>query len=203
MARAFELKAGDVEKEGFPLPQGAAFIALAEVQPSRLPELKEVQDQVKADLVEEKAFAQGAGPGRRAQAQAEKLGPREGGRRARASCARRPPALVGRGQPLGDLGTSAALEDAAFSAPEKTLSEPVRASGGYAVLRVLEKKAFDPEAFARQKASLIAVPAPAEARASSSRPTCRPGPRARHRIERRRPSAFKPGAIGRAGDRVR
>ena len=64
------------------------------------------------------------------------------------------PALVGRGQPLGDLGASLELERAAFTLPEKTLSEPVRTPAGYAVLRVLEKKAFDPAAFEGQKAQL-------------------------------------------------
>jgi hypothetical protein len=64
------------------------------------------------------------------------------------------PGLVGRGQPLGDLGASLELEQAAFALPEKALSEPVRTPGGYAVLRVLEKKPFDPAAFEGQKAQL-------------------------------------------------
>jgi len=52
------------------------------------------------------------------------------------------------------LGSSAALEEAAYSLPEKTLSEPVRAAGGYAVVRVLEKKAFDPAAFEKDKPTI-------------------------------------------------
>src|SRR5439155_28263 len=64
------------------------------------------------------------------------------------------PALVGRGQPLAELGSTAALEEAAYSLPEKTLSEPVRAAGGYAVIRVLEKKPFDPAAFEKEKPSI-------------------------------------------------
>src|SRR5262249_13869320 len=36
------------------------------------------------------------------------------------------------------------------------LSDPVQVSGGWAVLRVLEKKAFDPAAFEKDKASLMA-----------------------------------------------
>jgi hypothetical protein len=66
------------------------------------------------------------------------------------------PALTSRGQPLGDLGTGIALEEAAFSLPEKTLSEPVRAPSGYAVLRVLEKKPFDKAELEKQKAQLRA-----------------------------------------------
>src|SRR5262249_58850506 len=66
------------------------------------------------------------------------------------------PGLVGRGSPLGDLGSGAALEDVAYALPEKVLSDPVRAGSGYAVLRVLEKKTFDPVAFEKEKAPLIA-----------------------------------------------
>ena len=63
---------------------------------------------------------------------------------------------MSRGQALADLGTGAALEQIAYSLPEKTLSDPVPVSGGWAVLRVLEKKAYDPAAFEKDKSSLIA-----------------------------------------------
>jgi parvulin-like peptidyl-prolyl isomerase len=66
------------------------------------------------------------------------------------------PSLVGRGAPLGDLGSAASLDDTVFALPEKTLSEPVRVPAGYAVLRPLEKKAFDAAAFESQKAALVA-----------------------------------------------
>lgn len=155
VARAFEMKTGDVEKEGFPLPQGAAFIALAEVQPSRLPELKEVQDQIRNDLSEQKAFAKARAVAEEVKAKADKQG-LDKAASAVGLVRKETPALTGRGSPLGDLGTSAILEDAAFSAPEKSLSDPVRTSGGYAILRVLERKAFDPDAFSTQKAQIVA-----------------------------------------------
>ena len=63
---------------------------------------------------------------------------------------------MGRGKPLGDLGAGLALEQAAFSLPEKTVSEPIPVSGGYAVLRVLERKPFDPAAFEKEKGRLRA-----------------------------------------------
>jgi parvulin-like peptidyl-prolyl isomerase len=66
------------------------------------------------------------------------------------------PSLAGRGQPLGDLGTGAALEEMAFSLPEKATSAPVRTASGWAVLRVLEKKPFDPAELAKQKAQIAA-----------------------------------------------
>jgi parvulin-like peptidyl-prolyl isomerase len=155
MARLFEMKTGAVEKEGFAVPRGAVFVALAEVQPSRVPELKEVQEKVKADIVEEKALAQAATLAQDLVARARKADLDKAAAAMRL-VRKETPGLVGRGQPLGDLGSGAALEEAAFSLPEKQLSEPVKVASGYAVLRVLEKKAFDPEAFAKEQAALVA-----------------------------------------------
>jgi peptidyl-prolyl cis-trans isomerase D len=153
MARVFEMKPGDVEKEGFSVPRGAAFIALAEVQPSRLPELKDVEAKVKAALAEEKAVEKARLVAEEVKDKAAVVGLEKAA--AGAGLVRKEtPSLAGRGTPLGDLGTGAALEKTAFALPGKTLSDPVRVSAGYAILRVLEKKAFDPAAFAEQKASV-------------------------------------------------
>jgi parvulin-like peptidyl-prolyl isomerase len=156
VARIFQMKPGEVEKEGFSLPQGAAFIALSEIQPSRLPELKEAKDRVRADLVEEAALAKALSLAAEVRAKAESVG-LEKAAAAAGLVRKETPALTGRGQPLGDLGTGMALEEAAFSLPEKTLSEPVRAASGWAVLRVLEKKPFDAAELAKQKAQIAAT----------------------------------------------
>jgi peptidyl-prolyl cis-trans isomerase D len=155
VARVFGMKVGAVEKEGFALPQGAAFVELAEIQPSRVPELAEAQDRVRADLVEEGAFARARAVAGEVEAKAEAVGLEKAA--AAVSLVRKEtPALVGRGQPLGDLGTGGALDDAAFSLPEKATSDPVRTSSGWAVLRVMEKKAFDPAELARQRETIAA-----------------------------------------------
>jgi hypothetical protein len=149
------MKAGETEKEGIALPQGAAFIALAEIQPARAPEWKDVAPRVREDLVQEAAFEKARATAAAVRAKAEKLGLEKAA--AAASLVRKATqALTGRGQPLGDLGTGMALEEAAFSLPEGTLSEPVRAPSGWAVLRVLEKKPFDAAELERQKAQLRA-----------------------------------------------
>ncbi|HXK09452.1 MAG TPA: peptidylprolyl isomerase [Vicinamibacteria bacterium] len=155
VARVFEMKPGQTEKEGFALPQGAAFISLLEVQPARAARLEDVRDKVRADLVEEKALdaARAAAAAVAAKAQTAGL---EKAAAAVSLVRKETPALTGRGQALGDLGTGAALEEAAFSLPEKTVSEPVRTSAGWAVLRVLERKAFDAAEFAKQKAQIAA-----------------------------------------------
>jgi peptidyl-prolyl cis-trans isomerase D len=154
-ARVFELKAGQVEPEPFAVPTGYAFVALAEVQAPRVPELKDVQARVRSDLVEEKALQAARAQAADLRARAEKAGLEK----AAASLGlvrKETPGLVGRGQPLGDLGTGAALEAAAFSLPTGALSDPVRTATGFAVLRVLEKKPFDPAAYEGQKASIMA-----------------------------------------------
>ena len=155
VARVFQMKAGETEKEGFALPQGAAFVALAEIQPARQPTLEDATERVREDLVQEAALAKARATLAEVRAKAEKLGLEKAA--AAVSLVRKETqALTGRGQPLGDLGTGMALEDAAFSLPEKTLSEPVRAPAGWAVLRVLEKKPFDAKELERQKAQLRA-----------------------------------------------
>lgn len=157
VSRAFELKPAEVEKEPFALPNGGyAFIALAEVESSRLPELKEVAARVKADLVEEKALEKARLLAADVRARARSIG-LEKAAAALKLVRKETPSLVARGQPLGDLGSGASLEDVVYALPEKALSEPLRVPAGYAVVRVLEKKAFDPQAFEREKGAIRAT----------------------------------------------
>ncbi len=155
VARAFGLKPSEIEKEPFRVPRGMAFIALAEIKAPRIPDLTEVKEKVKADIVEEGALAKARETAVLLRARAEKEG-LEKAALAEKLVRKETPAFVGRGQAIGDLGSGAALDEAAFALPEKTLSEPVRTSGGYAILRIMEKKPFDPAAFEAQKATLLA-----------------------------------------------
>jgi peptidyl-prolyl cis-trans isomerase D len=149
------MEPGAIEKEGFPLPQGAAFIALAGVEPSRLPELDEIRDDVRGDIVEETAFERAHELAGRVRERAEAIGLE---RAANAVGLVRKETLspVAPGQPLGDLGTGIGLDEAAFSLPVGTHGGPVRTADGWAVLRVTERLSFDPEAFERDKARVVA-----------------------------------------------
>jgi peptidyl-prolyl cis-trans isomerase D len=155
VARAFELSKGEVEKEAFPVPQGFAFVAVAEIQPPRAAELKEVHDRVKADLVEEGARdkARTVCSDLRLKAVGQGLEKAAGG----AGLVRKEtPALVGRGQPLGDLGTSVSFDEAAFGLAVKDLSGPLAVPAGYALVRVLEKQGFDPAGLEQQRDAIAA-----------------------------------------------
>jgi len=155
VARVFEMEPGQVEKEGFALPQGAAFIALDEVQPSRMPELDEVRDQVREDVIEDAAFEE-------ARLLAEKVKERAESADLERAAERfdlvRKETLspVGPGQPLGDLGTGIALDEAAFALPLDTLSEPVRTADGWAVFRVTSRTGFDAANFEKEKPRIVA-----------------------------------------------
>jgi peptidyl-prolyl cis-trans isomerase D len=154
MARAFLLRRGESHPDVFSASRGWVFISVLDVQASRLPELAEVKDRVRADLVEEKARAQ-------ALARAQDLRARAGSEGLDKAATglgllrKETPAPVGRGEPLGELGATQQLEDAAFALEVQSLSEPVATPAGYAVLRVLEKTPFDAAAFAQQKASIV------------------------------------------------
>jgi peptidyl-prolyl cis-trans isomerase D len=153
--RVFEMSAGDTEKEGYSLPQGAAFITLDEVQPSRVPELEEVRDRVRQDIVDETARARARALAERVRDRAETVGLE---RAASAEDLVRKETLspTGPGQPLGDLGTGLALDEAAFSLPLETLSDPVPTADGWAILRVTSRTDVDAEEFAREKPRVMA-----------------------------------------------
>jgi len=155
VARLFALKSGEVEREGFALPQGAVFVALAEVQPAREAKFEEVRDKVRTDIVEEQALARARELAAQVRAGAEKSG-LEKAAAAAGLVRKETPSLTGRGQPLGDLGTGEALDAAAFALTQGSLSEPVRTTGGWAVLRVLEKKTAQAGELARQRGAVRA-----------------------------------------------
>jgi len=155
VARAFELKKGETEKELFPVSRGAAFVSVSEILPSHSPELKEVKDKVKADLLEEKAFEKARALAAEVKLKAETVG-LEKAASALGLVRKETPSLVSRGTSLGDLGSSVTLDDTAYAIPEKTLSDPVRIPAGFAILRILEKKFFDPLAFEKERENLTA-----------------------------------------------
>ncbi len=155
VARAFALKPGQSDPAPEAVRAGQVFIQLDAVQPPRLPELAEVREKVKADLLDERAFAAAHDKIVALRAQAEKDG-LDKAATAAGLVRKETPALVGRGQPLGDLRSSAVLDEAAFTLALQTLSEPVRTPAGWAVLRVLERKSFDAAAYAKEKDALVA-----------------------------------------------
>jgi peptidyl-prolyl cis-trans isomerase D len=154
VARAFELGKGETAQETFRVPGGFAFVAVDDVQAPRVPDLKEVLETVRADVVRDKAFQKASAAAAALRAAAEPAGLERAA--AAAGLARKETeAAVSRGQALGELGATAGLE-AAFDLPVNTLSPPLRTPAGFALVRVTEKTPYDPAAFAKEKDALIA-----------------------------------------------
>jgi peptidyl-prolyl cis-trans isomerase D len=153
-AKAFGLTLKQTSPDPLSLPRGTAFISLAEIQAPRLPQLDEVKARIKDELVEEAALAKARDAAAALKAKAEKDG-LEKAATAQGLVRKETSGFVGRGSAMGDLGTSLALDTAVFVLAEKKLSDPIPVPDGVAIVRVLEKKPFDPQAFESQKASLI------------------------------------------------
>jgi len=153
VGRLFEMKPGETFPEPLSAGGGYVFLSLLEAKGSRLPELTEVQEQVKSDVLQRKALEQ-------ARARAEELKAKAGaGGLAKAASAmgltrKETTNPVYRDAPIGDLPAGSALEEAAFTLPVGQLSDPVPVKNGYVVLRVTEHKAVDPAEFEKQKGSV-------------------------------------------------
>ena len=154
LARAFELKKGEAAHDPLPVANGYALISIEEIQPPRMPDLKEVSDKVRADAISEKAFARSRAIAADVRARAQQAG-LEKAAAALGLVRKQSDALVPRGQSIGDLGAGAGVETAVYALPVGGLSEPVRTPAGWAVVRVLEKKDYDPATFEKEKAALI------------------------------------------------
>src|SRR5216684_2409195 len=98
-------------------------------------DFKEVQDRVRSDLQQEKAFEAARVKAAEVKARAASAG-LEKAATAQGLVRKETPGLVSRGQAMGDLGSSVALDEAAYALPDQTLSDPIRVPGGWAVIRV-------------------------------------------------------------------
>ena len=169
-ARAFAMKAGEIEREGFPVSRGYAFFRVAEVKPARAAELADVKDKVRAEVLEEKAL-------RGAREQAEALRTRaakEGLDKAAAALKlvrKETPALVGRGQAVGELGDGAAVEEAVFDQPEKALQAPVRSAARLRGPAGDRAQGLRPRGLRRPEGGHRVVASSSRSATSSSRPT--------------------------------
>jgi peptidyl-prolyl cis-trans isomerase D len=152
-AEIFALKAGETPSTPLSLRSGFAFVSLREIKEPRIPELAEVQERVKSDVLEAKAFELARTRAAEVRAKASQGG-LDKAAAAMGLSRRETPGLSPRGQALGELPPGLDLDQKAFTLDVKALSEPIRVTTGYAVVRVLEKKTFDPAAFEREKAAL-------------------------------------------------
>jgi len=121
--------------------QGFAFITLEEVKPSYLPELGEVTDAVRQDVIRTRAVEL-------ARTRAEALA-RAGGNFAAAARAQgvtiKTTELITRDTPLPDVGVSKAIDDAVFALKAGEKTAPIVTDNAVVVARVVEREDVTPE----------------------------------------------------------
>lgn len=153
LASAFELKAKETSKEGFPAGGGAAFIRVDEILPPKVPELAEVKEDVKADLVKFQAREKARQAAKSLTADAEKTDLAKAATRAKFTRAETK-GLVGRGQSFTEIPQNSSLEDQIFDLEPKKLSAPLDTPLGVVVVRVMEKTSADENALVAQRDSI-------------------------------------------------
>ncbi|MCP3961919.1 MAG: hypothetical protein GY719_29095 [bacterium] len=146
---AFELEVGGVS-EPLKLPRGWAILRLAEVKPPRLPELAEVENQVRKAVeqqnqkkaavrrLEELSTAVAAG------GSFEELSAELGVEIQESN-------EFGRYGTITGLGSNARVVDQALSLEAGQWGKPVESSLGAVLFEVLDRKTFDPELFEQEK----------------------------------------------------
>jgi peptidyl-prolyl cis-trans isomerase D len=153
LSRAFELKAKEISKEGFPAGAGAAFVRVDEIMPPKSPEFAEVKEEVRKDLIKFRAREKAREAAQALAADALRSDLAKAAVRAKVSRVETK-GLVGRGQAFTDIPQSSLFEDQAFGLVPGKLSAPLDTASGVAIVRVLEKKSSDETALVQQRDSI-------------------------------------------------
>jgi peptidyl-prolyl cis-trans isomerase D len=151
--QAFEMKEGEVS-EPIRTPQGYAFITVTGKQEPYIPKVDEVKAKVRDEVLKQKAI-EAARQKAASLAPSLKSGDFEKGVKS-AGLDAKTTDMIARGNPIGDAGSSPAIEDAAFSLPAGAVSDPIVTDTGAAIVKVLERKDVGADEFAKQKESVRA-----------------------------------------------
>ncbi len=151
-AAAFDAETGEIVGP-IQIPRGWAILRVSEVREAHLPELSEVEADVRSALRERKqrqlaratldeARERLAAGATTLDQLAEKLG-----------VAIEESPEFGRTDPIGSLGINEAIARAALALDEGAVGGPIGDAGGAVLFEVVERQRFDPSTFAREKDS--------------------------------------------------
>jgi peptidyl-prolyl cis-trans isomerase SurA len=133
-------------------PQGFAFITVTGRQDAYVPKLEEVQQRVRDDVLKAKALEAAR---QRASAAAAQLKAGDFNAAAKAAGVEvKTTELIARGAPIADLGTSPAIDAAAFTLPAGGVSDAITTDTGAAIVKVLERQDPKPEELASGRDTL-------------------------------------------------
>ena len=137
-AQAFAIEPGAVAGP-IPTPSGPAFVTVTDIQDPYVPELDEVRDQVREDVIRKKSLTL---------AQERAAGAAEALKTADDFVAAAEEAdwsvgssdLVTRGVALPEVGTSPSVEAVAFAMPPGTVSDVIQAGNAAAIVHLVERE---------------------------------------------------------------
>jgi peptidyl-prolyl cis-trans isomerase D len=145
-AQAFQLQEGAVSP-ALRVARGWVFVTVTGKQDPYVPQLTEVRDKVRDDLVRERAaelakskateIAASLKSATDFTAAAKKYGLEV-----------KPTELIARGSPIPDIGASPDIDKVAFALPPNGVSDPISTPQGTAIVRVVEKAGVTPEQIA-------------------------------------------------------
>jgi peptidyl-prolyl cis-trans isomerase D len=138
-AQAFQLADGAVSPV-VRVSRGWVFLTVTGKEEPRLPQLSEVRERVREDLVRERA-AELAKTKAAEIATQLKAAPDFAAAVKKAGLEVKPTEPITRGSPIPDLGISAEVDKVAFSLPQGAVSDPVSSPQGTAIIRVVERNA--------------------------------------------------------------
>ena len=136
-AQAFQLADGAVSP-AVRVSRGWVFVTVTGKEEPRVPQLSEVRDRVREDLIRERA-AEFAKTKAAEIATQLKAAPDFAAAVKKAGLEVKPTELITRGAPIPDLGISADVDKVAFALPQGAVSDPVSSPQGTAIIRVVEK----------------------------------------------------------------
>ncbi len=151
-AAAFELEAGGISKP-VKLPRGWAILQLSEIKPPRLPELSEVESQVR-QAVEEKNRKVAAVAKLEEMRRALETGANFEELAAEQGLELQDSGEFGRFGTITGLGSNQAVINAALGLDAGQLGGPVESDLGAVLFEVTERKTFDAEEFETEKATI-------------------------------------------------
>jgi len=135
--QVFTMKVGDVS-DAIRIPQGQAFVTVLQKQDPYVPKLDEVKAKVRDEVLKQKAI-EAARQKAATLAAAMKSGDFEQAAKD-AGFEAKTTDLIARGAPVADIGTSPAIDAAAFSLPQGGVSDPIVTDNGAAIVKVVEKQ---------------------------------------------------------------
>jgi peptidyl-prolyl cis-trans isomerase D len=144
-AQAFTLADGAVS-DGISTPRGTVFITVTGKRDPYVPKLDEVKDRVRDDLIRSRAAELSRQRAGQIAAALKSAGDFAAAAKAQGLEAK-DTQLVARESALPDVGVSPEVDKVAFSLPVGGVSDPITASDGTVIVRVVERDEVTPEEY--------------------------------------------------------